>query len=966
MPTCPDTVKRLIERFHQQSDQVCSPDYNETQVRIDFLDPFMSALGWDINNTSGHAEQYRDVVHEDSIKVAGQTKAPDYSFRVGGSRKFFLEAKKPAVKIKTSVEAAYQLRRYAWSVKLPVSILTDFQEFAVYDGRIRPKHLDAASKARREYFTYTDFEDKWDFFHSTFSKAAVYNGDFDRYADTQKGRGAQPPDDAFLEDIEKWREEIANNLALRNKTLDEPALNFAVQRIIDRIIFLRIAEDRGSEELYQLRTIANQKDAYTHLVTLFKKADQRYNSGLFHFQPEKGRNHAPDTLTPRLDLDNKTLKGIIHGLYYPESPYVFDEITADLLGSVYERFLGKVITLTDKHRARIEEKPEVRKAGGVYYTPTYIVDYIVQHTVGKLLENKTPQQAAKLKILDPACGSGSFLIGAYQFLLDWYLTQYQNATDPHTLATGNNSVLRPGPTGSHLLTIAERKRILLTHIHGVDLDAQAVEVSKLNLLLKCLEGETAVTLGFEQKLFRQRALPDLGHNIQCGNSLIATDIIGTPAWDAMTDPEREKLNPFDYENAFPDVFKNKKSGFDAVIGNPPYLNIRGLTEIQGETVKEFFAKNFRCAKKGYDLYVLFVEKALVLMKSGGLFGMIVPNKISTLDYAEACRKILVEGTKIISIADVSHLNVFKEASVYPYVIVAKPSSPTPSHKLTVIHARSPEILLSDNERTSLMQSDLDVVNGFSLHGVLDVESRVVTQPLTEIASISSGTTGFMATKTAQELKEISDDHDSFFPFIVTGNIDRYHVRLGDVRFIKRKFSLPGLSKRSALLSPAKRKLFAGEKLVIGGMTKRIEAHLDCLGCALGVNVYAVSEYTVDPRYLLGILNSNLISYLFRLRFQAKHLAGGFLAINKGQLAQLPIAVLDSGEDFEDEVAKMRPLVDSMLSLHRKLAAETLPQKRTQIQREIEATDRKIDQLVYTLYALTPEEITLVEAATAQP
>ena len=581
MGHCPDTIKRLIDRFTRQSDQIHSPDYNETLIRIDYINPLMSELGWDIDNHQGFAERYREVVHEDRVKVAGQTKAPDYSFRIGGQRKFFLEAKKPAVDIKNNWEPAYQLRRYAWSAKLACSLLTDFEELAIYDARIQPKQLEKASVARREYIRYTDYPDRWDFLNNTFSKDAVLKGEFDRYCESKKGRGAQLFDDAFLGEIEEWRKAIANSLARRNESLDEPALNFAVQRIIDRIIFLRIAEDRGTESIGQLQQLLNGDAVYPRLCKLFRDADARYNSGLFHFAKEKDRDESPDTLTPSLDVDDKTLKGIIKALYYPQSPYEFTMVSADILGSVYERFLGKVITLTAGHNARIEEKPEVRKAGGVYYTPTYIVDYIVKNTVGKLLnpvesalrtdsafgqgilpheetarsaDPTVLKQAPNLKILDPACGSGSFLIGAYQFLLDWYHTRHTTTADPAVLATGKKPVLRPGLHGGWSLTIAERKRILLDHIHGVDLDGQAVEVTKLNLLLKCLEGETRESLGFEQRLFRERALPDLGRNILCGNSLIGTDIIGTKAWEGMSEEERRRVNPFDYERAFPGVF----------------------------------------------------------------------------------------------------------------------------------------------------------------------------------------------------------------------------------------------------------------------------------------------------------------------------------------------------------------------------------------------------------------------------
>lgn len=256
-------------------------------------------------------------------------------------------------------------------------------------------------------------------------------------------------------------------------------------------------------------------------------------------------------------MDERVLKDILRRLYYPDSPYEFSVLPSDILGQVYEQFLGKVIRLTAGHRAVVEAKPEVRKAGGVYYTPTYIVDYIVQHTVGKLLEGKTPHEvggftkawkrSAKLRplrVLDPACGSGSFLLGAYQYLLDWYQKKYVE-DGPEKHAKGRNPRLYRGPGGEWRLTTAERKRILLTHIYGVDIDPQAVEVTKLSLLLKVLEGETHETLDSFYRLFQERALPDLGANIKCGNSLIGPDFFAGAEYSFLDEEERYRINPFD-------------------------------------------------------------------------------------------------------------------------------------------------------------------------------------------------------------------------------------------------------------------------------------------------------------------------------------------------------------------------------------------------------------------------------------
>ncbi|MFA7005161.1 MAG: restriction endonuclease subunit M, partial [Verrucomicrobiia bacterium] len=413
--------------------------YNETQCRLEFINPFFLALGWDMDNKAGHSETYKDVIHEDAIKIGEATKAPDYCFRVGGARKFFLEAKRPSVSLKDDIAPAYQLRRYAWTTKLPMSVLTDFEEFAVYDCRVRPAPTDKPSTGRVLYIGFEDYAQRWDDIAAIFSKDAVLKGQFDKFAESNKvKKGTADVDDEFLKEIESWRELLARNLALRNPQLTQRELNFAVTRTIDRVIFLRICEGRGIEHYGRLQALLNGAQIYPRLCELFQRADERYNSGLFHFTTEKERPEAPDALTLSLALDDKPLKEIIENLYYPKSPYAFSVLPAEVLGQVYEQFLGKVIRLTEGHQAKVEEKPEVKKAGGVYYTPAYIVDYIVKNTVGKLLgvgrvpsrgesadvpatdagsgdpayKTLTPRQAAKLRILDPACGSGSFLISA--------------------------------------------------------------------------------------------------------------------------------------------------------------------------------------------------------------------------------------------------------------------------------------------------------------------------------------------------------------------------------------------------------------------------------------------------------------------------------------------------------------------------------------------------------------------------
>jgi type I restriction-modification system DNA methylase subunit len=659
MPKPPKTVLDLVELFDRNIETYRSPAYNETMLRQEFINPFFEALGWDICNKAGYAQAFKDVIHEDAIKVGGATKAPDYCFRIGGARKFFLETKRPSVDIKKDVHPAYQLRRYAWSAKLPLSILTDFEEFAVFECRSRPKLTDKPGTGRILYLTYTDYADRWAEIEDVFAKESILKGSFDKYVVSLKKRGTSEVDSEFLTEIEGWRDMLARNIALRNPDLTVRELNFAVQRVIDRIIFLRMCEDRGIETYGQLQALLNGENTYSRLQYLFGLADDKYNSGLFHFRTEKGRE-APDELTPYLKVDDKVIKEMIRHLYYPESPYEFSVLGADILGNVYEQFLGKVIRLTPAHQAKVEEKPEVKKAGGVYYTPSFIVDYIVKNTVGKLCENKTPRQISKLRILDPSCGSGPFLVGALTYLMeyhrDWYV---KKGPKKYT------KQIYQGAGGQWYLTTQEKKRILLNNIYGVDIDSQAVEITKLNLLLKVLEGENQDSLEMQQKLFRERALPDLSSNIKCGNSLIGPNFYESGQMDLLDEEEQYRINVFDWDAEFPEIMK--AGGFDAVIGNPPYVQSRSgrLAEID----KVYYTRRFKTVKYQINTYGLFLERGLNLLRSNGQLGFIIPNYWLSTDSDKPLRNFLFLTNNVVEIANV--YNVFENATVDTLLLIAR-------------------------------------------------------------------------------------------------------------------------------------------------------------------------------------------------------------------------------------------------------------------------------------------------------
>ena len=948
----PQIILDLIERFERNQAVYKSNAYNETQVRREFIDPFFEVLGWDVNNTLGNAEAYKDVIHEDAVKVSGVTKAPDYSFRIGGQRKFFVEAKQPSINIKDAPAPAFQVRRYAWSGKLPLSIVTDFDEFAVYDCRIRPDQADKSDKARIKYYTYKQYAEKWDEIASIFSKDAILKGSFDKYAESTKAkRGTAEVDSAFLAEIESWREMLARNIALRN-SLSVRELNDSVQRIIDRIIFLRIAEDRGIEDYGALRGICNGNNTYGRLQDLFYKADDRYNSGLFHFRQEKDQTELPDKLTTTLAIDDKPLKDILKTLYYPDSPYELAVLPADILGQVYEQFLGKVIRLTSDHRAVVEDKPEVKKAGGVFYTPTYIVEYIVQNTVGKLLDGKTPEKAEGLRILDPACGSGSFLLGAYQYLLDWHL-KYYVVNNPEKHAREKRPALYSGQGGAWHLTTAERKRILLNNIYGVDIDSQAVEVTKLSLLLKVLEDETGETLNQQRRLFHERALPNLGGNIKCGNSLIGPDFYDDKQMNLLDPEEAQRVNVFDWQAEFPEIFQ--AGGFDAVIGNPPYGAVLSSDQ------KAYCYKTFHGESKSLDTYELFLLQAKRILQCDGRISMIIPASWFTGAKYELSRcKLVNELYPLIAYA--MPFDVFKSAYIDTAIIVL--SSSKSEHCLVHFFPKKKRLTFVPEN----LGSEVPIVNirkdsQCRLSIVLSEQTAPLLNKVnlpkimfSDCFDISRGVQPYSRSKHTEQqiqsrfLHAASRKSEQYLPELQGNELSRYFIAAERKSFLKYS---------DEIASSRPKRMFEGKRIALRRLLTRKFRLQACLAAETMITTDNVLNMIpkmegINVEFAIGILNSKLISWVY---------VNTSMIAQKDDFPQVHISALSAihlPECNKSKHDQMVQLVEQMLALHKQLADDKTGHEQTLLQRQIDATDRQIDKLVYELYGLTEEEIKIVE------
>jgi hypothetical protein len=787
------------------------------------------------------------------------------------------------------------------------------------------------------------------------------------------------------------------------------------------VVFLRMAEDRGLEPYEQLLKLCERPDIYPRFMRdLCRRADEKYNSGLFHFQRESGVSEDPDRITPKLMVDDKVFKPILESLYFEHgSPYHFGLMPVEILGTVYERFLGKVIRLTAGHQAKVEEKPEVRKAGGVYYTPAYIVEYIVKHTVGRQIKGRSPMQLAglrngkePLRVLDMACGSGSFLLGAYHCLLDHCLKWYIE----HKAERFKKAVYKDPRNGHWRLTIEEKKRILTTHIFGVDIDRQAVEVTKLSLLLKVLEGETDQSLHLGLLPFSDRALPNLANNIKWGNSLIGPDYF---TGKMFPEPEEMKsINPFDWKQAFPEAMK--AGGFDCIIGNPPYIRIQAMKEWAPLEV-EIYKELFRAGRTGsYDIYVVFIEQGLKLLNPKGQLGFICPHKFFNSKYGEAARAIIAKGKHLAHVVHFGDQQVFDGATNYTCLLFLNKSPVTECrfakvHDLVTWRATGTSI----EGPVKLSQVTADEWN-FSVGPGAGLFAKLSAMPhrFGDVADVFVGlqtsaddvyimdlvgeTDRTYRLKSKALSREWTFEKDLVFPLVSGTDVTRYGV-LPNRQYILFPYTVKNeraalidfntiegdLPKTAAYLLENRKRLEGREKgafrdsewhrfgrnqnlgiqhrikLCVPRLVEQLHAAFDHDGSHYldNVDVGGVTVKAAHAKqgleYLFALLNCRLMRWYFPQ--VSAPFRGGWRSANRQFLSLVPVRVIDF-KNAKDMAVHRRlvALVASMQTLHRQLAAAKSEAQKAIMQRQIEATDAEIDRLVYDLYGLTAKEIALVE------
>jgi len=899
-------LAKLVDKYQSLTPSAIKK-YTEADTRRIFIMPLFHALGWDVYRREEVAEE-----------VKAGTGRVDYVFKLHGVSQFYLEAKALKAEL-TRPEYVKQAITYAYNRGIIWAGLTDFEGLLVYNAQTGRPFINLSWDSYLK-----DFDDLW-----LLSRESLENNVLNEKAEKY---GALPPrlgvEQRLFNQLRHWREELFSQLYHYNPNLTFSQIDEVIQRLFNRLIFIRTCENRKIEDRVLLGTVhewrsgGRKRELVEVLRSIFRDYDGYYDSDLFALH-----------LADQVFIEGMTIEGIINGLYEVPSgiaSYDFSLIDVDVLGAVYEQYLGHVATVV-KQRAKeaqirmdlgypvepsfeLTAKEQRRKEHGIYYTPRFVTDYIVKETVGRFLKERSHNEILNVKILDPACGSGSFLIRAYDELLNYH-------------------AYRSGKSVTELDQY-ERLPILIKNIFGVDLDMQAVEIARLNLLLRSLA--------------KRETLPSLADSIRQGNSLISGTEEELRGY--FGDDWREK-KPFNWEQEFEDIMA--QGGFDVVIGNPPYVRPHKLETSD----KRALWAQYQVYRAKSDIYACFIQRAIDLLKPGGYASYIVSNTFMSLESFAPLRKYILDTCCILYFG-LTPKKVFEAATVETIVLGLKKESNENARRQN----RIPITEYQDGtfERTKEIPQEIfysTYLNIFDLSWgevalALSTKVELNTDKLSETVTFCYGL------KTADDTIFLT--HTPSTPehkrLLRRSDFGRYSIEYKG-EFV---WYVPGqMRKHRTTARPGSRERFEVPKILVQDIGKRLIATID------NEHFYVKDALMLhqrgndlDLKFILALINSKLLNYWYAQKFPV-------LSVAKNAILQLPIHRVDFNNPaakkiYDDLVA----LVGKMLELNKRLAPirNTPCNERDELLREINRTDKEIDNLVYDLYGLTEDERKIIEGS----
>lgn len=900
-------IKELVDDYDKNiKSRESSLDERNTER---FIERILTILNWDIDD-------FNQVVRRDAVKVEDKRKIPDYVLYIGGEKKVVIEAKAFGESL-DNPKYIQQVLEYGYYKQVRICILSNGKEIRVYDPYILSKssegkmffalHINQYEQMFDEKFWYLSYDE------------IMHNTILAKF--TPKGEVKKSISEEVIDNIICGRKLLIDNILQLNKIDDFNIVREYAHKIINRFIFIRVAEDRGffkefdhgriledRMQIFKKRISQKIKPLMSEIKELFMEINEVYNGELFKPHP-----------CEEIKIDSSVLEKVIYLMYFikhdngEEDQVDFSKLDADVLGTIYEKFLGTILHETKSGKLVEKADNGVRKEMGQYYTPQYIVDFIVQNTVTSCLE-EAPEKLFSIKVVDPACGSGAFLIKAFDSLYNHYL-EFNKQQELRRKRTNDLSGFMNDKSVARINEV-----ILHKHIHGVDLDAEAVELAKINLWLRTIQEEMK--------------LNELNNNIKQGNSLVSDKTIDTD-------------NFFDWNKEFP--FK-----FDVVIGNPPWISIKGKHKSIALSEEEltYYFKTYNCDTYRPNMYEIFIIKGLSLVANDGYFAFIVPDRLCYNEQFKELRKKILEEYSIKKIW-------FKPKfpGIIGDTVVFVIQNKKPKGNFIEIAEYPSDVFFKISQETYLSTSDFTWF--CTKKEILDLFNKISDSK--KLCELFQTKVGFIARPGS-----LTEEQEKPSQMVVLKG-----ENVG--RFIKQKNWWFNFEKRNLIGGTQDiEKLGKKYKVLLRKTGSDLIATFDDSGTFPEQSLYFV--YTDEDKnkeeliFLTGLLNSKLMNVYYR-NFAITN-RDATPQLKKVDLDKFPI-ILPSEQikaKINSTVSELMKLQKPFLSILSKISKSDVSKKgyydlieeKTKIKQEIDKLESDLNNLIYELYGLKKEEITIIE------